>query len=231
VADPLTLHRAIVAVAIAIGGARCADFQVYDGAARVLRMGYQMGFPHWLVAFFATVDAAQPTACGAVLATRKPMLVTDVSRSPIFDRAGRDAVLAADSRTVYSYPLQTSSGTVLGGALLPQQHTVTAHRPSHAGRPRRRPGTHTAVAVRTVARPAGSTYIPVVMAVVTFSSHRSASNLALEVAGVCLPAGSRYRARQWPSDRLAMLAMVVLLLGGQGRAPFRLDPRDQILFG
>jgi hypothetical protein len=83
----------------------------------------------------------------------------------------------------------------------------------------------------TVARSAGSTYVPVVMAVVTLSSHRWVSILPMKWRACSLPVASQYRARQWPSDRLAMLVMMVLLLGGQGRAPFRLDPRDQVLFG
>jgi hypothetical protein len=51
-------------------------------------MSRQQGLPHLFVAFF-TVVAAQLRAYGAALATRKPVFVTDVSRSPIFDRAGR----------------------------------------------------------------------------------------------------------------------------------------------
>jgi hypothetical protein len=115
VADSPAIYEAIVDAAVTVGGASTADLQLYDPGAAVLRMAAHRGFPADFLAFFAVVDAAQPTACAQAWATREPVLVDDVSRSPIFaGRPTRERLLDAGTRSVQSYPLLAPDGAVVG---------------------------------------------------------------------------------------------------------------------
>ena len=101
--------------AVSVGGASTADLQLYDPGAGVLRMAAHRGFPADFLAFFAVVDAAQPTACAQAVVRREPVLVDEVSRSPIFaGRPTRERLLDAGTRSVQSYPLLAPDGAVLG---------------------------------------------------------------------------------------------------------------------
>lgn len=115
VADRTVLCHAIVAAATTAGVADACDLQLYDPATGTLRIVQQRGFSAAFGEYFSAVDAATPTACGAALATGEPVVVDDVARSPVFaDPPTRDAVLAAGSRAVDSYPLRDGAGRVLG---------------------------------------------------------------------------------------------------------------------
>ena len=128
VADRRALFKAIIDAAVTTGGAACADLQLYDDAGGVLRIAAQRGFSSQFLAFFATVDSTAPSACAVALATEAAVLVDDVSRSPIFaGQPSRDVVLAAGTRAVYSYPLITPVGHLLG--------VFSLHRPKPADRP------------------------------------------------------------------------------------------------
>jgi len=115
VADRAAMHLAIVEAAITVGGALRADLQLYDMRAGVLRMAGQHGFPGEFLSYFTTVDRTQRTACSEVLTHGEPVLIDDISRSPIFrDQPTLDVMLEAGSRAVYSYPLRTAGGGLIG---------------------------------------------------------------------------------------------------------------------
>jgi GAF domain-containing protein len=115
VADRPTVYRAILDAAVTAGRAACADLQLCDRRAEVLRIAAQHGFTSQFVVFFAAVDAAAPTACATALATRQPVVVNDITRSAIFtDQPTVELLLKAGSRAVTSYPLLFANGEVLG---------------------------------------------------------------------------------------------------------------------
>ena len=129
VADRPTVYEAIVDAAVVLGRATGADLQVYDPDVGVLRIAAQRGFSREFLAYFATVDAAGPTACAKALATREPVLVDNVSRSPIFvGQASLEPMLDAGSRSVQSYPVLAPDGEVLG--VLSFHHRTSAPRSS-----------------------------------------------------------------------------------------------------
>ncbi|GIE99734.1 hypothetical protein Ari01nite_71990 [Paractinoplanes rishiriensis] len=107
-ADRPTLYQAILQTAVTAGGADRADLQLYDRSAAALRLVAQHGFTAEFLTFFATVDTSTPTACAAAMSTRRPVVVHDITFSPVF--AGQptlEPLLAAGSRAVTSYPLIT----------------------------------------------------------------------------------------------------------------------------
>ncbi|WP_179855075.1 GAF domain-containing protein [Paractinoplanes atraurantiacus] len=68
----------------------------------------------------------QPTACGTALTRREPVLVDDIARSDIFrSRQVLEPILAAGSRAVYTYPLLTGDGGVLGVLSFHYRHRCT----------------------------------------------------------------------------------------------------------
>lgn len=114
-ADGCVVLDGIVEAAIGVGAADACDLQVYDDASRSLRMAGHRGFSDEFLGYFATVDASAPTACAVALATGRPVLIDDVTRSPIFaDRVTLEVILAAGTRAVQSYPLYDERGTTLG---------------------------------------------------------------------------------------------------------------------
>jgi hypothetical protein len=114
VADSPTVYRAVLDAAVTVGGAESADLQLQERAG-VLSIVAQHGFSAEFLAFFATVDPAQPTACAKALATRQPVLVDDVRGSTIFSgQPTLKPLVEAGTRSVHSYPLVTSVGDVLG---------------------------------------------------------------------------------------------------------------------
>jgi GAF domain-containing protein len=115
VADQAAIQLAIVEAAITVGGALRADLQLYDARAGLLRMAGQHGFPGQFLSYFAAIDKAQGTACSEVLSRREPVLVDDVSRSPIFrTQLTLEIMLDVGSHAVYSYPLHTAGGGLIG---------------------------------------------------------------------------------------------------------------------
>jgi GAF domain-containing protein len=115
VADRPTIYEAIVGVAVAAGRAASVDLQLYDRNARVLRLVAQHGFSSRFLAFFAAIGVAQPSACAAAFASRRPVLVDDVTRSAIFvGQPTVEPMLDAGSRAVHSYPLLAAPDDVVG---------------------------------------------------------------------------------------------------------------------
>jgi hypothetical protein len=86
VADRPAVFEAIIDAAVTAGGAACADLQVYDGDAGVLRIAAQRGFSAEFLAFFATVNGTGPSACAVALATGEAVLVDDPT-SPLPSRS------------------------------------------------------------------------------------------------------------------------------------------------
>ena len=105
-ADRFVILRAIVVAALVVGGAdRCA-LQVYDPQTRSLRIVQQQGLSTQFVDYFATVDAGGPSAAATVVASGRPVLVDDVTRSPIFaGQRSLEKLLAAGTRALRMYPL------------------------------------------------------------------------------------------------------------------------------
>lgn len=130
VADRPALYQAILDAAVTAGRADNADLQLYDRHRGVLRLVAHHGFPQRFLTFFATVDAATPSACAVALATRQPVVIDDIARHEIF--AGRttlEPVLDAGSRAVSSHPL-IAGDRLLG--VLSFHHRRTAPSPGHA---------------------------------------------------------------------------------------------------
>jgi hypothetical protein len=128
-ADPGSVQQAIVLAAASVGGANCADLQLYDPAGDVLRMAAHHGFGTEFLAYFGSLDRSQPTACATAWRTQRPVLVDDVSRSRIF--AGKptlEPLRDSGTRAVYSYPLLATDGEVTG--VLSFHYNKRAERPS-----------------------------------------------------------------------------------------------------
>ena len=123
------MRIALSIAARTVGSAASCDLQVYEPGAGVLRMARHHGFPPEFLDYFAAVDPAVPSACGTALDTGEPVLVDDVTASPIFrGRPTLGVMLAAGTRAVQSYPLRGTSGELLGMLSL------------HYARPGRHPG-------------------------------------------------------------------------------------------
>ena len=131
VADRPTVYEAIVDAAVVLGRATGADLQVYDPDVGVLRIAAQRGFSREFLAYFATVDAAGPTACAKALATREPVLVDNVAAvryswaKPAWSRCSTPA------RAVCS-PTRCSPPTVR--CLASCRSTIAPRRPDRAER-------------------------------------------------------------------------------------------------
>ena len=130
VADRPALYRAILDSAVTAGHADSADLQLYDPTWSVLRLVAHHGFPSRFLTFFATVDATTPTACATAVATRRPVLIDDITHHKIFTgRPTLEPMLDAGSRAVSSYPL-IAGGLLLG--VLSFHHHKPAPPPSYA---------------------------------------------------------------------------------------------------
>jgi anti-anti-sigma factor len=115
VADRTTVHQAIVATAATVGAADACDLQLYHRPTRSLRMAHQQGFDTAFLDYFATVDADAPTACATALHHGKPVLIDDITHSPIFaGQATLAVMLAAGTRAVWSYPLYDHAHLPIG---------------------------------------------------------------------------------------------------------------------
>jgi anti-anti-sigma factor len=113
-ADRFVILRAIMVAAVVVGGADRCDLQVYDPGTRSLTIAQQHGLTAQFLDYL-TADAGAPTLAGTALSTGQPVLVDDITRSPIF--AGQPSLpvmLAAGIRAVRSYPLQNDDGRLQG---------------------------------------------------------------------------------------------------------------------
>lgn len=128
VADRATVLDGILLAATIVGAADACDLQLYDPDTATLRIARQRGFTREFLAYFASVDLAQPTAYAIAAATGEPVIVDDVTRSPVF--AGRptlDVMLAAGSRAVHSHPLHDEAAGSLLGVLSFHYRARTPH--------------------------------------------------------------------------------------------------------
>ncbi|MEV6596960.1 GAF domain-containing protein [Actinoplanes sp. NPDC051346] len=108
-----TAQMAIIMAAASVADG--CDLQIYDSRTKTLRIACQRGFSQAFLESFATVDASVASACGVALKIGDPVMIDDVTASPIF--AGQPTlrvVLAAGSRAVHSYPLCDDHGGMLG---------------------------------------------------------------------------------------------------------------------
>lgn len=107
VADETTAVEAVLRAALSVTD--CCDLRLCDHRDGAPRLRAHHGLP----AAFTTVTT-DPTACTA-LATGEPVLVDDVTRSPIFDgQPIRDVLVAAGLPAVVAHPLRTADDATFG---------------------------------------------------------------------------------------------------------------------
>jgi GAF domain len=115
VADQAAVADAIVTAAVTAGAADACDLQMLDPRHKTLEIRAHRGLTEEFLTYFAVVDSGGRSACGTALATGEPILVDDVTRSPIFAGCpSLEVMVAAGSRAVQSYPLLDDSGDLLG---------------------------------------------------------------------------------------------------------------------
>jgi GAF domain-containing protein len=108
-----TFERALDA-ALSVASADCANIQLVHPGRRALVLKAQRGFRGPFLDYFACVEDRH-SACGVALKERRPVVVEDVARSPIFAQTrGLEVMLEADVRAVKSTPLIGPSGRALG---------------------------------------------------------------------------------------------------------------------
>ena len=116
--------------AIRVDGATAANAQLLEPRGRSLRLVAHHGFPAEFLAFFNVVNDTT-TACGSALEQGTPVLIPDITNSPVFARtAGLQVMLRAGSRAVASLPVRAPNGRVI--AMISTHHpratTWTDHR-------------------------------------------------------------------------------------------------------
>ncbi|MDQ2813247.1 MAG: GAF domain-containing protein [Actinomycetota bacterium] len=80
-----------------------------------LHLTRQYGLTDQLATCYAAVRPGQPTACATAAATGRPVIIDEITRSPIF--AGQpilDVMRDAGVRAVHSHPLRHDAGHLLG---------------------------------------------------------------------------------------------------------------------
>ncbi|MFJ2769822.1 STAS domain-containing protein [Streptomyces sp. NPDC087300] len=125
------LEQALL-VAFEITGAPMGNAQQYDQTAGVLRIVAQRGFHHPFLSFFETV-ADRETACGVAAQDHRPVLVDEVTTSPLFlGTPALDVLVDSGIGSVVSVPVTAHDGTLIG--------VVSTHhpRPTHWTREQRR---------------------------------------------------------------------------------------------
>jgi PAS domain S-box-containing protein len=117
----------ILDAAIALTGADKGNVQLLDVASGSLVIAAQRGFDEAFLRFFANVRPGEAAACGAALETAKRIVVEDVRRSEVFaGHPALDVLIEAGVRAVYSTPLISSTGDILG---MLSTHFGMPHRP------------------------------------------------------------------------------------------------------
>src|SRR5215475_10303862 len=97
-----------------VTGAGQANIQVFDPVAKSLRIEAHRGFDAAFLEFFGYVRDGT-AACGTAFKRREPVIIRDVTESPIFvGTPASEVVLNAGVRAVQSTPLLSRSGVVLG---------------------------------------------------------------------------------------------------------------------
>jgi anti-anti-sigma factor len=115
VADTPVVLDAILLAASVVGAADACDLQIYAPDTGALHLTGQVGFTPEFLTYFATVGPGQPTACAAAATTGEPVIIDDITHSPIFvGHPTLDVMLAAGSLAVQSHPLHDDDGQLLG---------------------------------------------------------------------------------------------------------------------
>lgn len=111
--DLPTLLGEFLDAAIEITHSDMGNVQLFDSAARELRIAAQRGFGRPFLDFFNSVHFGM-AACGTAMQERRRVIIEDVAASPVYDAGSRAAMLQAGARAVQSTPLVTRSGKVVG---------------------------------------------------------------------------------------------------------------------
>jgi GAF domain len=113
-ADLPVAKQAVLAAAACVGFANSCDLQLCDQRDGSLRIVASYGFRAAFLAAFAVVTPAQLTSCAAALASRVPVLVSDITHTEFFGAATMQPMLEAGTRAVASYPLLLAGGEAFG---------------------------------------------------------------------------------------------------------------------
>src|SRR6516165_1648129 len=117
----------ILDAAIAVTGADMGNLQLIDDASGSLAIAAQRGCNDRFWRFFGSVAADENSACAAALASRRRILVEDVTKRAIFaSHPARAVMVQAGAQAVQSTPLVSSAGVTLG---MISTHIRRPHRP------------------------------------------------------------------------------------------------------
>lgn len=90
-----------------------ANAQLLEPRRQSLRLVAHHGFSTEFLTFFNMVDDTS-TACGSALERGTPVLIPDITASPVFARTlGLQVMLRAGSRAVASLPVRAPDGRVI----------------------------------------------------------------------------------------------------------------------
>src|SRR5215469_3624951 len=96
-------------------GADKGNIQLPDVVSGSLVIAAQRGFYEPFLNFFASVRHGDAATCGTAFDSGKRIVVEDVKESEIFaGRPALDILIKAGVRAVYSTPLTSSAGQILG---------------------------------------------------------------------------------------------------------------------
>ncbi len=112
--DPEGLFNALLDSAMALTHADMGNVQL-AGKDGKLRIVAHRGFKPPFLEYFKVVTPESDATCGAAEASKKRVVVEDVTRSPLFiGTHSLKVLLDADVRAVQSTPIISSSGEVIG---------------------------------------------------------------------------------------------------------------------
>ncbi len=107
--------REIMEAAVAIAGGSRGNLQILDRESGALKIAVQSGFERPFVDFFSGVQEPEDSVCGYAMHSIRRVIIEDVTASEIFAGKPSLAVLqAAGVRAVFSTPLISSAGNVIG---------------------------------------------------------------------------------------------------------------------
>jgi PAS domain S-box-containing protein len=124
--DLATALQDVLESAVEITGADMGNIQVYNRARRTLEIVAQRGFDRAFLEHFRNVNVDGTSSCGRALASRRRVVIPDVTADPLFE-PHLQAAAAAGFRAVQSTPLMSRDGRVLG---VLSTHYVQARIPS-----------------------------------------------------------------------------------------------------
>jgi PAS domain S-box-containing protein len=105
----------LLEAAIDIAGAAKGNLQLIDPRSHALRIEVQRGFGQPFINFFDRVGEDHPSACAGAMSSKAPVIVPDISASPIFQGRASLAILAEEGiAAVVSIPLVSSKDDLLG---------------------------------------------------------------------------------------------------------------------